>query len=124
MNFFKPSDFITQHDNPDYITRTNAAFVANAKLERDGKVVYSESPQQVLSGHYQPWHNISFQGQTHKAFLINIEPIAVCTHTKEKVKAQVVEGWDKTKNYSSISIENYICECGAKVKPSAFEEVK
>ena len=58
--------------------------------------------------------------QTHKAILVCIEPIENCKHPWSKIKAEVPieKGFFKAKEFIV-----YQCECGAKVKPSSFEEV-
>lgn len=55
---------------------------------------------------------------THKALLINIEPIEKCNHPKEKVR-----------RFSGAHVEGenigfFVCECGAKVHPCSYEEIK
>ena len=110
MKFFKPEDF--QVALGEYGMGLQAANLANAKLEREGKVVY-----QYNKG---PWSQTSLESftgikeQDHRALLINIEPIEKCTHPKEKVN-EIYDG--------GYPIGEFQCECGAKVKPKEFEEV-
>lgn len=46
--------------------------ILNEALDK-ARVVYAEADT-------QPWHNVSFQGITHKALLIQVEPIKECEH--------------------------------------------
>lgn len=66
MSFFKPKDF----EGLGPIT-FEAARIANAKLEREAKVVYG------IQGKYYPMnmHPNQNTDDTHKALLLNIEPI-------------------------------------------------
>ncbi len=52
---------------------------------------------------------------THRALLINIEPIVKCEHPIEKVNF---------KQFGTFSTDYYQCECGARMKPKQFEEIK
>jgi hypothetical protein len=120
--FFKPEDFlrVVMGKNMD----ANIAAAANAKLEREGKAVtgfyvdlnkgkFPEEEHWLYTDKTKP-------RDTHTALLINIEPIAACTHPKEKV------------TYTPYSHQNtndhddwaYICSCGARVTPSNFEVMK
>ena len=108
MNFFKPEDF--KHSSNSPLISSDAADIANAKLEREGKVVYGY--QHDYDEEWVFHSNESPEEHTHKALLINIEPIAKCEHPKEKVK---LEGTPPIAFY---------CECGVKVKPTSFAEVK
>lgn len=53
-------------------------------------------------------------GDTHSAKLVCIQELKKCEHPPEKVLAQE----------NSSHIVEYECECGAKVKPSAYEVVE
>lgn len=72
-------------------------------IKENGKVVYG------YSGMVGGTDEVRLQDHTHKALLINIEPIEKCKHPKEKVKL-----WDCGINYE--------CECGAQVEPAEFKE--
>ena len=114
MSFFKAEDFI--FDNYE-INLKKIADVANAKLEREGKVLYGTIPK--ISNGRSPEFDGPFQitdndHVTHKALLINIEPIEKCKHEKEKIKEQ----------RGLPFYPEFKCECGAKVKPTSFEEVE
>jgi len=94
---------------------------ANAKLEREGKVVYGGS--HFISGDppkIRTWVCEELKGkEPYRALLIAIEPIGQCKHPSEKVKANYAtksmpNGWEKY-------VCNYECQCGKLVKPSAFE---
>lgn len=80
MKFFKPEDFERQcHPEMGNVLDTwqlaLATTLANAKLERDAKVVYCALKDTWFSSKEQCQSH-----ETHKALLINIEPIAPCTH--------------------------------------------
>lgn len=113
MNFFKPEDFernsIVHAGFP--AGAIHAAEVANSKLQREGRIVYGETQN-------LPWHNVSFIGMKYIATLISIEPIEQCKHPQEKVErfGQVIG----TRENQFI----FMCECGAKVQPLGFEEMK
>lgn len=124
MKFFKPEDF--NYDNPIGIySYEKMAELANAKLEREGKVMRNTSINGDVFN--QGWSTARTYGDTHQALLINIEPIEKCTHPKEKVSAILTkEAFSKEFGvllpvYKS---EHYKCECGAVVEPKGFEEVK
>lgn len=110
MKFFKPEDFdgITHEwENRKFIRVEYAVDICNAKLEREGRVVY-------LTQTNQPTNNMlekQYDWHTHKALLINIEPLEKCRHPKEKVTKRI--------NWEGI----YECECGQRLKPASFEEV-
>jgi len=110
MKFFKPSDFAGSGHEP---FAQYAADEANAKLEREGKVVCGYES-------IKTWDQVKPDySNTHKALLINIEPIEKCTHPSEKVGP-----------YTSMDVLNnkaehyFRCECGAKVKPKSYEVVE
>ncbi len=93
----------------------------SAKLEREGKVVYGSEPEdkETYSALYGEGNN---RYSTHKALLINIEPIEVCTHPKEKVFKKKFLSIGPASEGKTPG-EYYKCECGARVKPSVFEVV-
>lgn len=67
MKFFKPEDFQDIDSKND---REEAAESANAKLEREGKVVYSKDPFEKST-----WTHTLYNHSNTKALLINIEKI-------------------------------------------------
>lgn len=116
MKFFKPDDFILLNKSlcPNASVRIMLAECANAKLEKDGRVVYGN----FYKGKFATgWCSAeSDKWKIEKAILVNIESISEpCTHPKEKLS---------TVSYSYPSANNhFICECGAKLEPIAFEEI-
>lgn len=67
--------------------------------------------------------------KTHQAKLICIEEIKTCEHPKEKIKWIIdTEEPDRSiglKNeYHYLYSQYFECECGAKVEPVKWEEVK
>lgn len=63
----------------------------------------------------------------HKALLIKIEEIKKCEHPKEKVQVSVIEFFTKgptIKMNGTGFANNYFCQCGARVEPTEFKEVK
>ena len=113
MNFFKPEDFGNLY--LDEVQKTAACSYANAKLEREGKVVYGNNKIELGTSMW----TAQATRDTHQALLINIEPIEKCEHPKEKVDLE--RGTLSWTNERGI---HYLCECGAKMKPKEFEEVK
>lgn len=116
MKFFSPDDF--KDENISDFSRSaigsdgriTAAQLANAKLERDGKVVYGEN-------NIWNWTERKTKSDSHKALLINIESIEKCTHPKEKVRPIfAISAVDE--------IEYYKCQCGSRVQPTEFEACK
>jgi len=104
--FFTPKDFeLCKYSYEDICER------ANSKLEREGEVIFIE-------GNYGSKKRIS--ASTHKALLINIELLEKCKHPKEKILRISTNYDDGLKATHST----YECQCGVKVKPTAFEEVK
>jgi hypothetical protein len=116
IDFFKPEDF----DHPDFNGNSKPpeymAATANAKLKHEGKIMW----------HYDNEDRWQFSGDdrhsTHRGLLINIEPIEKCTHPAEKVTSQLMKTENKPwgGRYGTI----FTCECGAKVQPKEFEEIK
>ncbi len=105
MNFFKPSDFLGTVNN-EYVSNTDAARVANLKLEREGHEVFGES-------NMAPWHNVSFQGMKCKALLINIEPIG-CQHKRTRMWEPHLAGARKCEDCGLVKNpnkgEHWFCE--------------
>lgn len=136
IDFFKPEDFDKPHPSGnrglsvEYIEKywhyfVLAADFANAKLEREGKVVYSgfsdnEWTLTPLIGGKSGREDISQQ----RALLIDIKPVKKCEHPISKCHL-ISAGSDQSEGPYRIEYKTaYSCECGAKVKPTAFEEVK
>jgi len=107
---FKPSDFAGSGHEP---FAQYAADEANAKLEREGKVVYSEKDENDV---HWPFHQVDFQGSTHKALLINIEPIEKCMHTVASSKV----GFGPWK-YCHTDGALFCGKCGVNLKVKEFE---
>lgn len=105
MKFFKPEDFEIIIGWTNIEACKDVALIANAKLEREGKVVF---------GANKWWRELELTNQepSHKALLINIEAIEKCSHPIEKIRA----------NDPNV-IHGFVCLCGAKVKPREFEEI-
>lgn len=112
MKFFKPEDF---EDNYASAAQSIAS-LANAKLEREGKIINFEKDY---------LNNLFYDGKNKKTFfiskalVINIEPIGRCEHPRDKVR------WIECGTSGETNIyKQYECECGAKVQPKKFEEIK
>ena len=149
--FFKPEQFAALTGS--YINLQEiASNIANSILEREGKVVYADNVEGDIV-----FTSDKSTSDTHRALLINIEPIEKISPTYnhaidwESLKAncrsledlaQAVQPWLKTKpdvepieqcKHPEEKVQQrpdglrsggvYMCECGAKVKPSAFEVV-
>lgn len=126
MSFFEPEDF-------EEFTRAMAfsdirvmgadiADAANAKINHYGKVIHGRYDGENF---YYPHAKPSIV-DTHKALLIAIEPIEKCKHPEEKIRIQIREGYNLTTG-SKLPLfidECYLCECGATVKPTQFEEIE
>lgn len=112
MKFFEPKDFA--HFSTEILTASDAAELANAKLEKEGMRVYSTNTIPCDEDWY-PWCENKTKEDTHQALLICIEPINKCKHPKDRVKMK-----DSIKNGE----EWYHCECGSEVRPKEFEEIK
>ncbi len=112
MKFFKLEDF-----QSFYPFTNNIVDIANEKLERVGKIVYSNEAAFT-------WR-FSNESKATKALLINIESIEKCTHPEKKVEIVITEGFQKQfgQKLPVFQSEYYKCECGAKVKPTGFEEI-
>lgn len=125
MKFFKPEDFEGRHHVDagvsGYVigdgTAKVCADLANAKLEREGKVVYSTTNDPW-------WKPFGFNNQPdNKALLIAIEPIEVCSHPAERIFQQnyAVTGGEGFQPGLNVTRAAYLCACGARVKPAKFE---
>ncbi len=112
MKFFIASDFEIGRQ----YTQEEFADLANAKLEREGKVVCTYWNSPGLPDDDSEWTVKEKVGESHyKALLINIEPIEMCTHPSEKIHHLCQSDQDE---YITIKFE---CECGARVRPKSFE---
>lgn len=110
--FFKPEDFTGTYYSYQSTILQVFADKANAKLEREGKIVFSQSSdRRYWEDPNDPTTQDASERSDLRALLINIEPIEQCTHPTDKVF--------KSSNYSF----DYQCECGAKVKPNSFKEI-
>jgi len=149
MKFFNMSDFsdlwVTSGGLSIYPTPMNVAEKANAKLEREGKVVGGHETQ---NEGFRFTEKPGVFGFTHKALLINIEPIEKSQTKFEKFKELYDKGLitdaaiEKALNESSEATQlckhpaekvkvkidmggtfmyEFQCQCGAKVKPVSFE---
>lgn len=124
MKFFKPEDFYKDECIHCVEDGFRIAALANAQLEREGKVVY---------GNELHWTLKQYSSDTRKALLINIEPVEKCAHPESKISRASID-WEslriiKDKEAFVRAIQYYCmndfrCECGARVKPKEFEEVK
>lgn len=113
--FFVPEDFDHGTDPGGMALCDWAAKWANAKLLRESRVMYGGGPngEGVWSRHKMPVCD-------HTALLINIQPIAKCEHSAEKVSlTYITQG-----NNIVGGNEFFMCRCGAKVKPNSFVEIK
>lgn len=121
MKFFKPEDFA---DLSTTAAEEDACEIANAKLESDGKIVYSTASNPLMNS----WFSAAGtpQGGTYKALLINIESIQKCEHPKEKVKVIKKETYPISSHELDGTFSKYIyqCECGARVEPLIFGGLK
>lgn len=101
MKFFKPEDFVT-----DDISASAAAARANAKLEREGKVFWGS-----VDEHESYFHIEKDDVDTHKALLINIEPIEETMKLEEKGIITVGET-----GYYSVNGTMHFFEKGQKIQ--------
>lgn len=124
VDFFKPEDF---KDVRDPFIKTQVSHIANDKLACEGKVVQGISGSiwgeiDQIDGEGFKQIDFNRKPSTHQALLINIKPIVKCEHPKERValRSHVSAGDAGHKLLSS----EHRCECGAKVQPTSFEEIK
>lgn len=88
MNFFKIEEFATCHCHSS-ITKMNCDY-ANAKLQewlKDAKVVYGKYAK--INGHGLSLSEKREPEDTHKALIINIEPIEQCKHVGEFIYTKI-----------------------------------
>lgn len=133
--FFNYTDFIDQCNSADQAD--HIANLANAKLEREAKIVYSYRPDLTwFTNQTIPNKECMYCGRTeteccrfykidpvdtHKALLINIEVIKKCKH--ENVRGTRLGDFEKIAKLSKV-MDFYECvDCGKEVKPKTFEEV-
>ena len=121
MSFFKVEEFAVCSHCPK-INEINCDF-ANQKLLRHAEVVYGFPKDQPTVKYYVGrWASVDkgFYSlpATHKALIINIEPIEKCKHEQIKVNPNPLK-----KEFTQEDLCLYECSCGAKVKPIGFEEV-
>lgn len=104
MSFFKPEDFEGwPHE------REQIANLANAKLEREARNVFLNLSREGILLDITGFN----RKQSHKALLINIEPIDKCKHPQEKVEALTLNSQPYV----------YRCKCGVLVEPESFKEI-
>jgi hypothetical protein len=110
MNFFKPEDFARTVFNAtgkidSDITIIDIAQVANAKLEREGKVVYCSSLHlEEITSYKKPLDGggmgcvSNYRNSNYKALLINIEPLQ--KENKRQKAIELIKKWlDEPGNY-------------------------
>jgi hypothetical protein len=119
VKFFQPEDFYVFGQLDTLCTPMEAAEIGNAKLEREGRVVFGVSENSMF------WTGLS-DNDTHKGLLVNIQPIEKCSHPVDKVNRKehyyqhgLITGPKETTHFGT----NYECSlCGKIVKPGGFEE--
>lgn len=123
---FNHEDFISVSGN--FSINKESARVAQEKLDEwikeNGKVVYGCRSQEEWHSSIQDERIYSvissnFKNSHYKAILINIEPLEKCKHPREKVRLM-----DSAAYVGGDLIYGFMCECGSKVKPKEFEELK
>lgn len=117
IDFFKDEDFPLAC-NSAFIKAEYVVGIANNKLEREGRIVYSVPGRASESA----WSDMKCGFNLYSALLINIQPIEKCEHPIEKVKNQL--GTQKTVGIYAPMQLMYKCECGAEVIPYTFKEIK
>lgn len=121
MKFFKAEDF---YEVSGFWSREDLAKICNYKIEREAKRVYL-NPKNSLNG--QGDIELTNSGQSHQALLINIEPLEKCQHPKEKVnlvKQYLTRGLVLGEKTTECIGSGYLCECGYRVEPNSFVEIK
>lgn len=131
---FKPEDFWTKTMIQEYMgsdvsgktvycfqAAIDAQQIFDAWIKENGKVVYGWFDGDGACRFSELEIIGSDKGEaTHKATLVNIEPIEKCTHPKEKISRYLP--W--TYNHTMPLYILYECKCGARVQPKGFEEIK
>jgi len=110
MKFFNESDFNTLKSK-GHFTWEEIADLANAKLEKESRIVFTSLDP---NDSWTTWGYDIDGPRTFHALLINIEPIEKCSHPKEKISGR----------YADENGVVFKCECGARVSPCQFSEVK
>lgn len=102
------------------ITIDKAVELANAKLEREGTLIYG---QELLNC---GWGSSKSPVDKYKALLINVEPIGACKHPVEKVSSRMFMEIHGSGAVTSGSHKyGYFCECGQRMKQViSYEEEK
>lgn len=122
MKFFMAEDFRFSEKNLNGTMNLEPAermaHIANAKLLREAKVVYGS--YNSVDSHGNWTSDVNKTIDTHKALLINVEPIEKCEHPINKCY------WTGTYIKSTLEKNTplFKCECGNEVTPAKFEEVK
>lgn len=118
MKFFKPEDcskylakIFDTYCKPDGKGATQLASLLNEQLEREGKVVYGTQ----VGKH---WRTELALVDVNQALLIAIEPIEKCEHPEEKLTVMASRDYRIPVKHNL----SFLCECGARVKPTKFEE--
>lgn len=97
--------------------------IFDAWIKENGKVVFGKI-EVLKSPEGDSFSFFNFCDKnftTHKALLINIEPIEKCTHPKEKVTGTgIMNVYPQTKKL----LPQFECDCGAKVRPKEFEAIE
>lgn len=106
MKFFTAEDFFPYFSLHPNTNMTGAmAKLANAKLEKEARVVYR--PEDAT----EVWIDNEKDKPTHRALLINIEIIAKCEHKNTVIKSHM--------------FGLYVCECGAELRKTVtYTEAK
>lgn len=118
MSFFKPEDFSkyasTEKTIPYGFCKAMTE-LCNAKLEKEGEVAYGCNYDNEKGWAF----NIEkkFPETTHKALLINIEPISKCEHPLNKCRVviksdDVVRRYPSKGGYQVFDKFQFLCECG------------
>lgn len=141
MKFFEADDFngnTHEWENQKFIRVEYAVDICNGKLEREGRVIHGHWTREL------EWTVLN--GATHKALLINIEPLE-CQHEKTRMWEPHLAGARKcldcglvyNKNINKWYCEHpneeismhcddggveYTCKCGVELIPSSFKAIK
>lgn len=117
IDFFTEKDFEHPYKTTDNIlVAYTAARIANIKLKNNTKIVYGQPLASNLN--LTNWSYIRTPESIYRAVLLDIQklPIEKCEHSVSIVEARYV-------TTPEPFFTGYICQCGASVKPSGFEEV-
>lgn len=121
IDFFKPDDF-SKITNITNALMEHITLISNAKLEREGKIVYASRDFKEITLNKQDEKNhiaisSNFKNSAYQALLIDIKEIKKCDHPSESI---VWSRGDINSTYPERIIE-FRCDCGAKVKPTQFK---